>query len=53
MTENLTSPESFLATVDTLRAGEGTVRATAHTSSVSADGWTAAEPASAPEGTDA
>lgn len=53
MTENQTTPESFLTAVDTLRADEDTVRATAHTSSVSADGWTAAEPASAAEGTDA
>ncbi|MFI8103478.1 hypothetical protein [Streptomyces sp. NPDC086023] len=52
MTENQTTPESFLAAVDTLRADEGAVRATAHTSSVSADGWTATEPAAA-EGTDA
>ncbi|MFD4374800.1 hypothetical protein [Streptomyces sp. NPDC058486] len=51
MTENQTTPESFLAAVDTLRDGEDAVRATAHTSSVSAEGWTAAETAS--EGTDA
>ncbi|MFB7025907.1 MULTISPECIES: hypothetical protein [unclassified Streptomyces] len=54
MTEKQTTPESFLTAVDTLRADEDTVRATAHTSSVSADGWTATEPASvAPEGADA
>lgn len=51
MTENRT-PESFLAAVESLRDGEETVRATAHTSSVSAEGWTAAEPASTPECTD-
>ncbi|MFF4169023.1 hypothetical protein [Streptomyces sp. NPDC001744] len=54
MTEKQTTPESFLTAVDTLRADEDTVRATAHTSSVSADGWTATEPTSvAPEGADA
>ncbi|MFD4371860.1 hypothetical protein [Streptomyces sp. NPDC058486] len=49
MPENQT-PESFLTAVDNLRAGENTVRATAHTSSVSAEGWTAVEPNSTPEG---
>ncbi|MFF8618213.1 hypothetical protein [Streptomyces sp. NPDC015350] len=53
MTENQTTSTSFLAAVGTLRADEGTVRATAHTSSVSADGWTATETASAAEGADA
>ena len=53
MTEKQTPPESFLAAVATLRADEDTVRATAHTSSVSADGWTATEPTFAPVGTDA
>ncbi|MGA5215136.1 hypothetical protein ACPCAE_03545 [Streptomyces cinereoruber] len=55
MTDNqpTPTPESFLAAVDTLRAGEDAVRATAHTSSVSADGWMATETASTAGGTDA
>ncbi|WP_198535461.1 hypothetical protein [Streptomyces caatingaensis] len=35
----------FLSAVDELRAGDETVRSTAHTSSVSAEGWPAAEEA--------
>ncbi|MFD6347782.1 hypothetical protein ACFWF9_24095 [Streptomyces roseolus] len=53
MTQNQTTAESFLVAVDNLRADEDTVRATAHTSSVSAEGWTATEQASVPEGTNA
>jgi hypothetical protein len=47
---------NFLAAVDNLRGEDETVRATAHTSSISADGWTTTEPstpAEAPAGTDA
>ena len=35
-----TTIEDFLAAVDELRADDTTVRTTAHTSSVSAEGWT-------------
>ena len=37
----------FLAAVDDLRGDDEDVRTTAHTSSVSADGWPAAEAATA------
>lgn len=33
----------FLDAVEDLRGGDNTVRSTAHTSSVSAEGWTATE----------
>lgn len=36
----------FLAAVDRLRGDDQAVRTTAHTSSVSAEGWPAAEPQS-------
>ena len=37
----------FLSAVDELRADDETVRSTAHTSSVSAEGWPAADEAQA------
>lgn len=43
----------FLDAVDELRGGDETVRATAHTSSVSAEGWTTTETAEPATGTDA
>lgn len=40
-----TQTTEFLDAVEDLRDGDETVRATAHTSSVSAEGWTATETA--------
>ncbi|WP_275426293.1 hypothetical protein [Streptomyces sp. CS014] len=39
MQENTTTAAEFLTKVEKLREGEQTITATAHTSSVSADGW--------------
>ncbi|KPI02946.1 hypothetical protein OK074_5096 [Actinobacteria bacterium OK074] len=47
---------SFLASVDELRGADETVRTTAHTSSVSAEGWPMTEASAAEDpaaGTDA
>ncbi|MFD8609716.1 hypothetical protein [Streptomyces sp. NPDC059631] len=38
-----TQISEFLDAVEDLRGGDETVRSTAHTSSVSAEGWTATE----------
>jgi hypothetical protein len=42
--------EDFLAAVEDLRGDDDAVRTTAHTSSVSADGWTTRETNPAAEG---
>ncbi|MEU8708640.1 hypothetical protein [Streptomyces sp. NPDC048565] len=45
--------DKFLDAVDELRGEDETVRATAHTSSVSAEGWTTTEAAEPATGNDA